>query len=56
MAGERVQLVDANEEFDQNMRELFAKQGHGIPSVSLINKLGRRHQDKKNLAAQMKAK
>ncbi len=46
-----VQLVDAMKEFNQDMRELLAKQGHGILSVSLINKLGRRHQEKRNLAA-----
>jgi hypothetical protein len=46
-----VQLVDAMEEFYQNMRELLAKPGRGILSVSLDNKLGRMHQDKRNLAA-----
>jgi hypothetical protein len=48
-----VLLVDVVEEFDRNMRELLAKPGHGVPSVSLVNKLSRRHQDKRNLAAQM---
>ncbi len=51
-----VQLVDAVEEFDQNMTEFLAKPGHGVPSVSLVNVLGRRHQDKRNLADQMEAK
>lgn len=37
------------------MRDLLATPGHGIPSIRLINALGRRHQDKKNLAAQMEA-
>ena len=50
-----VQLVDAVEQFDRNMRDLLATPGHGIPSIRLINALGRRHQDKKNLAAQMEA-
>ncbi len=50
-----VQLVDAVEKFDQNMRELLAKPEHGVPSVSLVNALGRRHQDKRKLADQMEA-
>ncbi len=50
-----VQLVDAGEEFDQKGRELLAEPGHGVPSVRLVNKLGRRHEDKRNLAAQMEA-
>jgi hypothetical protein len=50
------QLVDAVEDFGRKVRELLAKPGHGIPSVTLINKLDRRNQDKKNLAAQMEAK
>ncbi len=50
-----VQLVDAVEEFDQN-RELLAKPGHGVLSVSLVNKLVGRHQNKRSLAAQMKQK
>ncbi len=45
-----VQLVDAVEEF-----ELLAKPGHGVPSVSLVNVLGRRYHDKRKLADQMKA-
>jgi hypothetical protein len=51
-----VQLVDAVNECDRNMRELHAKLGHGVPSVSLVNTLGRRHQDKRKLADQMEAK
>jgi hypothetical protein len=50
-----VQLVDAVEEFDRKVRELLAEPGHGVPSVRLVNELGRRHQDKRNLAAQMEA-
>ncbi len=50
-----VQLLDAMKVFDQNMRDLLATPGHGIPSVRLINTLDRRYQDKKNLAAQMEA-
>jgi hypothetical protein len=42
-----VQLVDDVEEFDQIMMELLAKPGHGVSSVSLVNVLGRRHQDKR---------
>jgi hypothetical protein len=49
-----VQLVDAVEEFDQNMMELLAKPGHRVPSVSLVNALVSRHQDKRNLAGQIK--
>ncbi len=50
-----VQLVDAVEEFDQNMTELLAKPGHGVLSISLVNTLGRMHQDKRNLVDQMEA-
>ncbi len=50
-----VQLVDAMEEFDRNMTELLAKPENGVPSVSLVNLLCRRHQDKRNLADQMEA-
>jgi hypothetical protein len=50
-----VPLVDAMEEFDQNMMELLSKPGHEVPSVSLVSMLGRRHQDKRNLADQMEA-
>jgi hypothetical protein len=45
-----VQLVDAVEQFNPNMMELLAKPGHGVPSVSLVNAIGRRHQDNRNMA------
>jgi hypothetical protein len=51
-----VKLVVAVEEFDWDMRELLAKPGRGVPTFFLVNKLGRRHQDNRNLAAQMEAK
>ena len=50
-----VQLVDAAEEFQVKAREILDQPGHGIPSISLISDLGRRHQDKQNLAAQLDA-
>ncbi len=50
-----VQLVEALEEFDRSMKELLAKPGHGVPSVSLVYALSRRCQDKRNLADQMEA-
>ena len=50
------QLVDVAEAFGQNVTELLAEWGNGIPSIKFILQLGRRHQDKQNSATQLDAK
>jgi hypothetical protein len=50
-----VQLVNAAEDFQAEASKILDQPGHGIPSLTLISDLGRRHQDKQNLAAQLDA-